>query len=112
MGSRQRPDENCRRSGPHTPRPKLTPDIVREFPDGWEATVTDPLPLNPSYELLEMLRSNVLDFLDIKSGRSTQTEQEITETLKAGFDRLLEIALLLRQPAPEPLPGDDEFPPF
>lgn len=122
MGSRQRSKEVHRPRPKETSQPlpkktkrtkpeqKLTLELLREGAN-WETAMVYPLPENPSLELLEEARLNVLEFLDMNSQKSIDTEKEITKTLKAGFEKLLEIAILLRQPLHDmgPLP-DDEIP--
>ena len=90
---------------------KLTIELLKEAPNGWETAMVYPLPANPSYELLEAARLNVLDFLDFNSRRSIQTETEIAKTLRAGCEKLIEIAILLREPM-QTGPSDDPEIPF
>jgi hypothetical protein len=113
MGSRQRPNETRR---PRRSKRELTLELLDEAPNGWETTMVYPLPQNPSYELLEAARRNVLDFLDFNSGLSSMSKEEIAKTLRAGLEKLIEIAILIQNAPREKLndmgPVDDPEIPF
>lgn len=90
------------------PKPHLTLKLLQEHPNGLETAIVYPFPPNPSSELLEAARLKVLDFLDFNSGHPVgQTKEQIAKTLVVGFNKLLEIALLLRDTTIDEGPSDD-----
>lgn len=93
------------------PLPELSLELLKDAPNGWETAVIYPLPANPSYELLEAARLNVLDYLDFYSQSINTDEELLAKTLKLGFEKMHEIAILLIYnpfPVPEsPPPPDD-----
>ena len=97
------------------PLPELSLELLKEAPNGWETAVIYPLPENPSYELLEAARLNVLDYLDFYSQSINTDEELLAETLQAGFDKMCEIAFWLLYVLPSPpestlTPDDPESP--
>lgn len=103
------PDKSRR---PKEEKQELTLELLQELPYGWETAMVYPLPAKPSYELLEAARLNVLDFLDFHSQPiGHQTKEDIANALRAGVEKMIEIASLLnedpRWKVPVELPDDD-----
>ena len=113
MGYRHRSNETRR---PRRSKRELTLELLDEAPNGWETAMCYPLPQNPSYELLEAARRNVIDFLYFNSGLSSISKEEIANTLRAGLEKLIEIAILIQKAPREKLndmgPLDDPETPF
>ena len=93
------PPQGEQRDNPDLPKEEpeeLTLEMLEEPPvQGPYTAMACPLPLNPSCELLEAARENVLDFLDYESTPLVGSWDRLANNLYEGVQKLFEITILL-----------------
>jgi hypothetical protein len=88
--------QGCAMTG-DTPPPVLTLEAINDTDaaEPWEASLSLPLPKNPTLELLDAARNDILDYLDYASGvlpELTGPDRVCLEITRAA-ERLAEIAI-------------------